>query len=319
MGILIIDILEHELIQLSEKIFNTLLMDRTTKKNICWATDHYTHLGISYYPQEPITQDLITGCHSKVIQPRIAKNIEEQAKRTKDKAEVFTPSWVCNEQNNLIDELWFGRKNVFNTSVNQSWKITHKKIEFPEGKDWKSYVDAKRLEITCGEAPYLVSRYDTVTGKEIQIKERIGLLDRKLRVVNENTDSEEEWFKWVKRAFESIYGYEYQGDSLLIARENILYTFIDNMEYKFAHKPTDKQLGEIARIISWNIWQMDGITMTAPFSERARVKFQLSLFDDEDACEGEEKEPIPCKIYDWRKNKSLEFRTIVNRGLESEY
>ena len=41
-----------------------------------------------------------------------------------------------------------------------------------------------RMEITCGEAPYLVSRYDTTTGEPIPIGRRIGLLDRKLCVIN---------------------------------------------------------------------------------------------------------------------------------------
>lgn len=311
-----IDIVEQELVNLSEKLFNVLLMDRTTKKNICWATDHYINLGVEYHPQEPITPNLVIGTRNNVIQPRVSKAIEEQTKRTKDKAEVFTPSWVCNEQNNLVDEAWFGRKDVFNISENQSWKVTKDKIEFPKGKDWKRYVDARRLEISCGEAPYLVSRYDTVTGKEIHIEERIGLLDRKLRVVNENTETEEEWFKWAKRALESTYGYEYQGDSLLIARENVLYTFIENMEYKFSHKPDEKQLQAIVKIISWNIWQMDGITMTAPFSERPRAQTQLSIFDIMGEKEPEEKEAIPCKIYDWRKNHSLEFRSMMNGGNE---
>ena len=141
-----IDINEQDLLDLSEKIFNTLLMDRTTKKNICWGTDHYINLGSSYFPQEPITKELVTGRNANVIKPRVAKAIEEQAKRTKDKAEVFTPSWVCNEQNNLIDEAWFGRKNVFNFSNNQTWIANTEVISFPKEKDWKKYVDAKRLE-----------------------------------------------------------------------------------------------------------------------------------------------------------------------------
>ncbi len=311
-----IDIIEQELVNLSEKLFNVLLMDRTTKKNICWATDHYINLGNAYYPQEPITKDLVTGRNTNIVRPRVAKVIEEQAKRTKDKAEVFTPSWVCNEQNNLIDEAWFGRKDVFNKLENQTWKANKEKIVFPDNKSWQKYVDARRLEISCGEAPYLVSRYDTVTGKEIPIEERIGLLDRKLRIVGENTRSEEEWFKWVRRAFESTYGYEYQGDSLLIARENLLYTFIENMEYKFSHKPNEEQLQTIARIISWNIWQMDGITMNAPFSERPRALTQLSIFDLMDETEPPDKEPIPCKIYDWRSNNSLEFKSMMNGGDE---
>ena len=68
-------------------------------------------------------------------------------------------------------------------------------------------MDSRRLEITCGEAPYLVSRYDVSTGERIVPPiRRIGMLDRKLRVVNENTEGYEDWLKWVIRAFEACYG-----------------------------------------------------------------------------------------------------------------
>lgn len=60
-----------------------------------------------------------------------------------------------------------------------------------------------------------------VTGKTIPIAKRIGLLDRKLRVVSENTETEEEWFAWAKRAFQSIYRFEHQSDSLLLVREKM--------------------------------------------------------------------------------------------------
>ena len=98
------------------------------------------------------------------------------------------------------------------------------------------------MEITCGEAPYLVSRYDTVTGKPIKVQKRIGLLDRKLRVINENVDDASDWFLWVKKAYQSIYGYEYQGDNLLLARKNLLLTFVDNMVYKFDRQPSPTYL-----------------------------------------------------------------------------
>lgn len=309
-----IDIIEQELTELSDKLLDVLLLDRTTRKNICWATDHYISYGDAYLPQEPITKDLVTGVNSYLIKPRVLRSNDEKSQRTKDKAEVFTPSWVCNEQNNLIDEEWFGRKNVFNVSDGRSWKTVKEKIAFPKNKTWKQYVDAKRLEISCGEAPYLVSRYDTVTGNEIPIQERIGLLDRKLRIVNENMNDENEWFVWVRRAYESIYGYEYQGDNLLIARENLLYTFIENMEYKFSKEPNAEQLNAIAKIISWNIWQMDGITMTAPFSERPRINTQINIYDYLDGNTFSDKEPIPCKIYDWRSKNSLEFQSMLGGG-----
>ena len=310
-----IDILEQELVDLSDEVFDILLKDRTTDNNICWGTEHYIEKGGAFYPQQPITKGLVTGYNTNVIKPRVAKALEEQTKRTKDKAEVFTPSWVCNEQNNLVDEAWFGRKDVFNTASNQTWEATTERITFPKNKDWTKYVDARRLEISCGEAPYLVSRYDTVTGKEIPIEQRIGLLDRKLRIVSENTVSEEDWYKWVKRAYESIYGYEYQGDSLLIARENLLYTFIEYMEHRFNHIPSESQLKEIAKIISWNLWQMDGITMTVPYSERPKNNQQLTIFDMFDETELSDTEQIPCKIKDWRARKIIEFKSMINGGV----
>ena len=50
-----------------------------------------------------------------------------------------------------------------------------------------------------------------------------------MRVVSENAKNEDEWLKWTVRAFQSVYGYEFQGDNLLLlARENLLHTFIDN-------------------------------------------------------------------------------------------
>lgn len=142
---------------------------------------------------------------------------------------------------------------------------------------------------------------------KILLKERIGLLDRKMRVINENTSTEEDWMYWVKRAYESIYGYEYQGDNLLMARINLFYTFIENMEYKFGHNPNEKQLQIIAKIISWNIWQMDGITMTVPYSGAVSSNEQISIFENEII----KKEPILARIYDWRANKSLEFKSML--------
>lgn len=161
----------------SKKVLETLLIDRTTNRNIVWGTDDYEDLGEEYNSYFPILFHLITGENGNVIQPRILKTKQNQGNRTKEKAEVFTPSWVCNSQNNLIDNAWFGKENVFNLEQEKSWISTTDRIEFPKGKTWKKYVDENRLEITCGEAPYLVCRYDTVTGKPIELQQRIGMLD----------------------------------------------------------------------------------------------------------------------------------------------
>ena len=90
-----------------------LLQDKSTKKNIIWATDPPDLVGIEYSDRSQITINQITS-FPNVIQPRISKFLEEQQERTKKKGEVFTPAWVCNLMNNLCDEEWFEKKDVFN-------------------------------------------------------------------------------------------------------------------------------------------------------------------------------------------------------------
>jgi len=289
-----------------------LVKDKTTKKNIVWATDGYMQFGELYAESSQITVGTLTGFDPIMIQPRIKKALEKQQERTRSHAEVFTPSWICNKMNNYCDEEWFGRKDVFNIEKEQSWEIVPNKIEFPEKKDWKQYVDSRRLEITCGEAPYIVSRYDASTGEMIDIKNRIGILDRKLRVVGENTDNEEDWLKWTTRAFQSVYGYEYQGDSLLIGRINLLMTFVDYLDFKWHREPTEKELKSIANIISWNLWQMDGLKGTVPVKPKEE-NVQLSLMDFCEEKTEQENIAQKCRIFDWRDNSSILFETLKEK------
>lgn len=72
-----------------------------------------------------------------------------------------------------------------------------------------------------------------MTGEPIPVERSIGMLDRKLRIVSENTSTSGEWLKAAKGAFMSIYGYEWQGDNIVLAREALLYTFIDYYRAKF--------------------------------------------------------------------------------------
>lgn len=295
-------------------VLSSLLKDKTTKKNIIFATNAYSDNDIDEHTQ--ITIDVLKGLNPTVIQPRVTKSLEQQAQRTRKKAEVFTPSWICNKMNNHCDEEWFGRANVFNTELEQDWVVNESPIAFTDTLTWQKYVDSKRLEITCGEAPYIVSRYDASTGDIIPIQRRIGILDRKLRVVAENTDNEDEWLKWVYRAFQSVYGYEFQGDNLLIARINLLVTFVDYMSAKLNRVPTKAELNKVTNIIVWNIWQMDGISGTIPFGKQIEHEDyqQLSLFDfvvsDSAQMDNKQESDVYCRIYDWRSNKSVEYREL---------
>lgn len=294
-----IDVLEDLLKSYYPKTFKKLLGDKTTHKNIIWATNDYHEHGYGFKPYHEITPKTIAGIYGFIIQPRICKNIEIQIQRTRLKAEVFTPSWVCNVQNNLVDNIWFGRKNVFNIETKEGWVTNSTKIEFNEDKPWTDYVELRRMEVSCGEAPYLVSRYDNSTGKAIDLKDRIGILDRKLRVVNENAKSKNEWLKWARHAVQSVYGYEFQGDNIVIARENILYTYLDNYKYFLNEEPVDRDLKTIANVIAWNIWQMDGLTLKPPF-------FYEDIGTDQSF-----NDVGYCRIFDWKANKSFIFKSMI--------
>lgn len=319
-----IDIHENEIWQRDPQLLVELLRDRTTGKNIFWATKGYELRGDAYQYSAEITVASITGENGNVIQPRVSKSLEEQRYRVRSKAEVFTPAWLCNAQNNLIDAQWFGRDNVFNREVQGGWVTNTNPIEFGDipGTRWQDYVLDTRLEIACGEGPYLASRYDAATGKVIPVEERIGLLDRKLRVVSENCPIRSHWLNWAHKAVQSVYGYEWQGDNLLLARESLLYTFIDFYAAKFGRTPTKEDLRRVARTITWNIWQMDGLKGVVPDSCKpikgvSSFADFMDFVDEEHPCPGcikgclTEHTGTYCLIRDWAKQKTLKFISMI--------
>lgn len=336
------DVSESSLLSLDPELLIILLKDRTTGKNIRWGTDIYQRFGHS--SQEEMTVEAITSINEGVIRPRVDKPLAEQRMRSKDKAEVFTPAWVCNAQNNLIDEAWFGRPNVFNSPVGENnWKATPR-IYFPKEKTWQDYILAKRLEVSCGEGPYLTSRFDVVTGAPYPFYSRIGILDRKLRVLEEVYNEKKaqkkgrwkrrEWFRWAEYALKCTYGFDWQGDNILIAREHLLYAMIDAHKHLFPKLLLDfEHLERFAEIISWNVWQMDGLKGVVPetcHDETLQVEQQTDFFKAEEQTELAIKRPcpgckknnlklhngIPCQIMDWacnarRKDTPLLFRDLI--------
>jgi hypothetical protein len=318
-----IDILENEILEHYPDALDILLLDHTTKQNIFWATNNYEHLGNAYNFASPVLPHLVTGDNGHIIMPRVYKDKVLQQNRSKGMAEVFTPSWICNAQNNLIDNAWFDRRDVFNYEILldtgcRDWEVNQEKITFPNGKTWKDYIKEPRLEMACGEAPYIASRYDSTTGNFILVENRIGILDRKLRVINENVDSTGEWLKAVQTAYKSTYAFEWQGDSLLLAREAMLVTFIENFNKKFGKEPRANSVQFIAYLISWNIWQMDGLKGTIPNSCGTIIKKNLNLFGefetDSSFCKGclmndiNSHNGIYCLIKDWSTRDSHEGR-----------
>ena len=268
-----VDIQENDF---SPEILVQLLCDHTTGRNILWCTHDYTSKGKGYQYVDEIRREQITGTHGAMIKPRVLKSKTEQSYRVKDMAEVFTPSWVV------------------------KMMVDYVEID----------VSTLSLELTCGEAPFLVSRYDATTGEPIAVNERVGLLDHKLHTINEQELNDEEWLSKVRLAFQTTYGYEWQGDSLLLARENLLYTFVDHYEERFGSKPDILLLQEFAEIVSWNLWQMDGLTYCIPREKQKEAPHaQLDLFS-----EAPIEAPAPyCIIKDWQRGKTIKVIDIKRK------
>jgi len=286
-------------------LLDILLLDQTTKKNIMWATDSYKQKGVGFGFENHIKPELVTGIYNKLIQPRASKSLSEQRQRTKEKAEVFTPRMIIKKINNAIGE-------------GQTVDMTN----------WREYVRELKLEITCGEAPFIATRYNPTSNskKLLKLKYRVGFLDKKLKIVTKFCVSPEDWLFWAKEAYKACYGYEWQGDNILIARENLLYTLNDFFKAKFKSGPPLKIQEEFAFIISWNIFQMDGLKYVIPMSchHETRIKLgDLGLFwetpdtVEEYECEGcKYNRPTKhngkyVKIMDWEKNKQMRFVDLL--------
>ena len=105
--------------------------------------------------------------------PRALKAAHLQKERTKTKAEVFTPTWVVKMQNDAVDSDY-------------------------AGDDLDTYTARKWLEIACGEAPYMATRYDMGTGEAVPLGERVGFVDRKLSRINREVTDKAEWQRLVE-------------------------------------------------------------------------------------------------------------------------
>ena len=309
-----------------QAVLDTLLKDHSTGKNIIWATDPPEELQTVMY--EPVTdKSQITAqqlglTHYEVVLPRMMKQTDTQQQRTRKKGEVFSPAWVCNKMNNALDADWFGALGAeqtagqFTVELPQGWQTVETPVQFPacsgRAPAWVQYVQSRRLEVTCGEAPFLASRYDAATGEMIPVARRIGILDRKLRVVSENAATEDEWRKYATHAVQSTYGYEYQGDNLLLARVNLLLTYAEHLQARWQRKPTKEELQPIANIISWNLWQMDGLHLSVPGGKPQPEAEQLDLFFMFGAAEPQPP-TVSCKVKNWRKGShgtTQNFETI---------
>ena len=249
-----------------DMVLSTLLKDQTTGESIIFATDAYEGME----PTDHIREEMFFSDNPVVIQPRSFKSLQEQQKRTRHMAEVFTPTWLCNRMNNYLDEQWFGRADVFNRELpDNQWETVEGDIVFPEGRNWHD--------------------------------------DRKLRIVGEHTKTAKTWTTWAVKAIQSCYGFEFQGDSLLIARINVLLSFCEYHMDLWGKMPSDEDISLVAEIASWNLWQMDGFTDAPPLGKPEEVNEQPDLFDFDEP----EETTVPLShIKDWAKDRTFTYKAI---------
>ena len=268
-----------------DSLLRTLLKDKTTQRNIVWASPSYEGMGKSFCSDQPIRRSLLVGKHQSIVQPRVAKHVRKQEQRTRSSGEVFTPPWLVDKQVSAVLEEW---------------------IDMP----LKEWVGLRWLELACGEAPYIVTRYDSVTGDSIPVPKRVGFLDRKLQRISQEVTSEKEFIKLAKLAYESTYGYELQGDSLLLARENLLLSFCEHYEQTFGILPTIKTVKAIATIIVYNIFQMNGLTERTPYSDHSVKEVQMNLFDTEtDSTSARQGDKLTV-VKDWKRKELVTIESI---------
>ena len=199
--------------------------------------------------------------------PRYMKSSMDQKDRTKEKAEVFTPASVVKKMNDSFDDGYQG--------------------------GYEDYISKRVLEVTCGEAPFLTTRYDATTGQQIPCGDRVGLLDRKLQRIPDSVDKSE-WTALATRSLKATYGYEWQEDSIFLATKNLLLNTIEYHIDRFNELPDQDDIKEWATIISYNIFRMDGVTLCIPETN------------------------IKSKVMNWETNKIENFDGSKNLRIEIE-
>lgn len=172
------------------------------------------------------------------VMPRYLKSATEKKSRAEKKGEVFTPYSIVKMMNDQIDEGFNGNR--------------------------EDYIKKSTLEVTCGEAPFLTTRYNAATGEEIPIKDRTGFLDRKLKCIPEEGLDKEAYAEVAEVALKSVYAYEWQYDSLFLARRNLLMTTIEHYVDRFGTEPAYNDVLKWAIVISYNLVRMDGVSMCLP-------------------------------------------------------
>ena len=257
--------LAEALLRWDDALLASLLRDHARGRPIRWATPSLAALGKGFGQWDALTPRRVRRAVAiGALRPRAAKSAGERLARVRSHGEVFTPAWICKRMTDLADAPWLRKSGETATEDLFLHDVPPPTpIRFRKGRVWQDYVRLRRLEIACGEAPFLAARYDAATGEPIPWEARCGLLDRKLRALPACLNRRL-WLTWALRAYAATYGYEFQGDNLFLARANLLLTFEEAHRARWGEAPTQEAMASVAETLAWNLWQMDGRTELPP-------------------------------------------------------
>lgn len=127
------------------------------------------------------------------------------------------------------------------------------------------------LEITAGEAPHMATRYDVETGEIVPLTKRVGFVDRKLKRINAEVDDKAEWQRLVLKRINQVMVLSGVVTHFYLLGK-IFFTHTEIIIFKNGSKNQLMAcLVNIAKIISYNLFQMDGLKYIIPLTEK-RVK-----------------------------------------------
>lgn len=264
------------------RILVTLFKDCAAGRNIVWTDDECVEFGDGFIGDNGIAIEKITNFSSGAIKPHIAKKQGRRFERIMTRAGAIVPSWLFNRMNNSIDAVWLDMRDVSYVKNDVERNSGLKRIVFHEksGRSGRVYVESHRPGITCGEASFAYSHYDTVTMDASPVGGRIGFSNRMLCVVSEKIGYCREWVRWAPAAPEASSGFEFQCCCLPTCI-NVFGTFWEHQRERWSAGMAEVETGQTVWILLWNILQLNGPICTMP-ANQMDIVVQFILFDYEE-------------------------------------
>lgn len=242
--------------EIDESVLETLLTDKSTRRPLVWPSG----------PNHPAAW----MSREDFLRPQLAAE-DPQA----EQAEFL--EW--NRKLNTLDAAWFGHEPAFNEESAQGWQTLSEPVAFDDPFHWKKYVTRPVFLFQAGHGQALVFRPFAQGAEPMQYGKRMGILDRRLRIISENTREESEWLRWAESALQSLYGTDVSPLAIFQARLSALVAVREAYAQRFGGQLPVREEKYMVTTLCWNLFQMDPRTGCSFPVEEKPAPVQLSLFE----------------------------------------